>query len=79
MAQFLIRDVPEPVAAALKKRAKQNGRSTEAELREIITETVKPKAGDFWAEADRLRKELSDRGLKFSNSADLIREERDKR
>jgi len=78
MAQFLVRDVPENVAAALKKRAKKNGRSTEAELRAILAETVKPKLADFWKEADRFRKELSDRGLKFDSAA-IIREERDKR
>ena len=79
MAQFLIRDVPEKIAAAVKKRAKKNGRSTEAELRAILAETVKPKGTDFWETADRLRKELSERGYKFGNSADIIREERDKR
>ncbi len=78
MAQFLVRDVPDDVAAALKKRAKKNGRSTEAELRAILAETVKPKVSEFWKEADRLRKELSDRGLKFDSAA-VIREERDKR
>ncbi len=78
MAQFLIRDVPERIATALKVRAKKNGRSTEAELRAILAETVKPKASEFCKEADRLRKELSDRGLKFDSAA-VIREERDKR
>ncbi len=77
MAQFLVRDVPENVAAALKKRAKANGRSTEAELRAILVETTKPKAEDWWAEAAKLRE--ATRGRIFGNSADSIREERDKR
>jgi plasmid stability protein len=78
MAQFLIRDVPEPIAAALKKRAKQNGRSTEAELRVILDETLKPKSKDFWAEADRLREELRAKGYSF-DSTELVRQDRDSR
>jgi len=79
MAQFLIRDVPENIAAAVKRRAKKNGRSTEAELRAILAETVKPKAADFWKEADKLREELRAKGYSFPDSSVLIRQDRDSR
>jgi len=77
MAQFLVRDVPEDVAAALKKRAMKNGRSTEAEHRAILLEALKPKSGDFWEEAAKLREAL--KGRKFTDSAKLIRQDRDSR
>ena len=40
MAQFLVRDVDEAVAAELKRRATEHGRSTEAEHREILREAL---------------------------------------
>lgn len=79
MAQLLVRDIPEEVVAALKKRAKRHGRSAEAEHREILREALKSGADDFWNAADRFRQELADEGRLFSDSAKIIREERDKR
>jgi plasmid stability protein len=40
VAQFLVRDVEEAVAAELKRRAAEHGRSTEAEHREILREVL---------------------------------------
>lgn len=40
MAQFLVRDVDEAVAAELKRRAAEHGRSTEAEHRELLREVL---------------------------------------
>lgn len=36
MAQILVRNIEEPVKARLQRRAKRNGRSMEAEVREIL-------------------------------------------
>jgi antitoxin FitA len=77
MAQLLVRDVPEDVAAELKRRAKKHGRSAEAEHRAILLNALKPKGDDFWAEAAKLRAEL--KGRKFTDSAKLIRRDRDSR
>ncbi|HEX3673870.1 MAG TPA: hypothetical protein VHU87_06320 [Rhizomicrobium sp.] len=78
MGQLLVRDVPEDTIAALKERAKENGRSTEAEHRAILQETVKPRHGKFWEDAAKLREELRARGLRFDSAA-LIRQDRDSR
>lgn len=43
MAAFTVRNLPDEVHRALKVRAAQNGRSTEAEIRAILEEAVKPK------------------------------------
>lgn len=42
MISVLIRKLPLEVHRALKVRAALNGRSTEAEMREILTEAVQP-------------------------------------
>lgn len=60
MPQIVVRQLPEEVHRALKARASQHGRSTEAEARDIIARAVlpnnRPKAGDLlcgiWKGAD---------------------------
>lgn len=43
MAVLTVRNVPDEVHRALKVRAAQHGRSTEAEVREILKASVQPK------------------------------------
>ena len=47
MANFIIRGLDERVAQALRKRAAQHGRSTEAELRALLEETLFCKKRSF--------------------------------
>jgi plasmid stability protein len=42
MAMLTVRNLPDNVHRALRVRAAQHGRSTEAEVREILTVAVKP-------------------------------------
>ncbi|MEK6789409.1 MAG: plasmid stabilization protein [Pseudomonadota bacterium] len=44
MAILTVRNVPDDVHRALRVRAAQHGRSTEAEVREILASVVKPQA-----------------------------------
>ena len=77
MAQLLVRDVPQDVVEALKRRAAEHGRSAEAEHRLILEETLRVGRAGFRERAAALRAEL--RGRIFGDSADLIREDRDQR
>ena len=43
MAMLTVRNIPEEVHRALRARAARHGRSTEAEVREILQAAVKPK------------------------------------
>jgi plasmid stability protein len=43
MAMLTVRNLPDDVHRALRVRAAQHGRSTEAEVREILANAVKPK------------------------------------
>jgi plasmid stability protein len=42
MAAVVIRNIPEATHKALKARAKAHGRSTEAEIRDILEKALKP-------------------------------------
>ena len=44
MAMLTVRNLPDDVHRALRVRAAQHGRSTEAEVREILASAVKPEA-----------------------------------
>jgi antitoxin FitA len=79
MAQLLVREIPEETVAALKKRAKKNGRSAEAEHRAILQDALKPAGEDKWKEIDRLRNELAESGRTFTDSTEFIRHDRDTR
>ncbi len=45
MAAVTIRNLPDETLRALKKRAAQGGRSTEAEIRVILQNAVRPRRG----------------------------------
>ncbi len=57
MAMMTVRNIPDEVHRALRMRAARHGRSTEAEVRAILQESVKPagrvKLGSLLAEIGR--------------------------
>jgi plasmid stability protein len=65
-----------PVVDRLKRRARRGGRSLEAEVRAILEEAAQPDPAAAWKLADRIRRGFG--GRKFSDSAALIREDRDR-
>ncbi len=58
MAQLTVRRVSPEVVGALKRRAAANGRSAEAEHREILRATLLGTETDFAARAEALRRRL---------------------
>lgn len=78
MAQVLVRNLDDKVVSRLKKRAEQRGRSLQAEVKMILEEAAQQDYTDFWKAADRIRERLKQSGRKFSDSAELIREDRDR-
>ena len=77
MSQLLVRDVPQDVVEALKRRASEHGRSAEAEHRIILEEVLRAGRANFWERVAALRAET--RGRKLNNSTELIRRDRDER
>lgn len=69
MPMLTVRNVPEEVHRALRVRAAQHGRSTEAEVRAILEEAVKPagrtKLGSLLADIGRQAKLTDDEAAIF--------------
>ncbi len=76
MANVSIRNLPNGVVERLKAKAKLHGRSLEAELREILERASRLSEEEFWRVAERISGEM---GPQTTDSADLIREDRDSR
>jgi len=74
VAQLTVRKVSEEVVSALKQRAVANGRSAEAEHREILRTTLLGRAEDFAARAEQLRRRLRS----SVDSIDTIRRDRER-
>ena len=77
MAQVLVRQLNEKVVNRLKKRAREHGRSLQSEVKTILEEAV-PDYEGAWKRIELIRAKLQRSGRKFSDSADLIREDRDR-
>lgn len=73
MAMLTVRNLPEEVHRALRVRAAGHGRSTEAEVRAILEEAVKPqgrlKLGSWLAEIGRQAR-LTDAEVALINQRD---------
>jgi antitoxin FitA len=77
MAQVLVRHLNDKVVDRLKKRAKEHGRSLQSEVKTILEEAV-PDYEQAWKRIDALRLKLKRSCRRFGDSADLIREDRDR-
>jgi plasmid stability protein len=77
MSQLLVRNVPQDVVEALKRRAAEHGLSAEAEHRIILDEVLRPRRSGFWQRAAALRE--ATRGRISTRSENLIRQDRDER
>ena len=76
MAQVIVRNLPDDVVARLKARAASRKHSLEQELRDILSAAARPSREEFLTEIDRIRA-MTPHRLQ-SDSADLIREDRDR-
>jgi plasmid stability protein len=77
MGQLLVRGLEDQVIERLKRRADSHHRSLEAELRDILQLAARQVDLSQATElADRIRKKLE--GRPHSDSAELIREDRDR-
>ena len=79
MAQILVRNLDAKAVKKLKERARKAGRSLQAEAKMILEkEANSPKVDMATARklAEKFRKRF--KGRRFDDSADLIREDRDR-
>ena len=76
MPDILVRDLDSHTIARLKLSAKQHGRSLQREVKAILEEIVPMTMGEARAVSEKWQKHL--RGRTFSDSAKLIREDRER-
>ena len=78
MAQVLVRDLDEATVERLKERARRHGRSLQREAKAILEEAANAPtmAEARAAAAERVRRRFA--GRVFSDSAELIREDRER-
>ena len=77
MPDLLIRHLDPEVVSDLKRVATENGRSLQSEVQRILESEVQRRRrnGGFWERAAELRKRTA--GTAQSDSAELIRDDRD--
>ena len=77
MANLTIRNLDDAIVEKLKAKAKDNGRSLEAELRVLLTEVAeRPSAEELRARAKRIAAMTPD--VPQTDSVKLLREDRDR-
>jgi plasmid stability protein len=77
---LLIRDLDEKTVRELKKKATENKRSLQAELKAILDETAEQRRHlrKWNKKVDSIYEELRKSGRKFPDSTELIREDRNR-
>ena len=79
MAQILVRDLDEETVERLKKRARDDGRSLQSEVKHILSQAAQEPIVDMKtarALVEGIRKKFKER--RFPDSVELIREDRDR-
>jgi plasmid stability protein len=74
VGQVLVRNLHTEVVRKLKLRAKRHRRSLQEELKEILEDAARQNAKDVQAKVNQVRKLFA--GRKFSDSSELIRQDR---
>jgi hypothetical protein len=74
----LIEDLDDQTVNCLKRQAEKNKRSLQAELKAILEEAAARDWQRTWSAADRVFEELRRSGRKFSDTTELLREDRDR-
>src|SRR5262245_33454131 len=78
MAELVIPDLEEAVLDQRAERAARHGRTPAQEAKVILAEAVSCQPLDAWRSVDELYQRLAASGRTFSDSADLLREDRDR-
>ncbi len=80
MAQILVRGLDDALVARLKERARENHRSLQGEVKAILEEAAaQATSSEIVAIVDRWQRYWQKKGKIFSDSAEMIREDRDSR
>ena len=78
MPQLLVRNLQEETVESLKQIAKANHRSLQAEVALILENAAKVQSTSFWKNTAKIREQLAQSKKSFSDSTELVREDRDR-
>lgn len=78
MAELVLNDVDDAVLHLLQERAARHGRTPDQEAKAILAESVGRERPDAWATVDAIYERLAASGRTFSDSAELLRKDRDR-
>lgn len=76
MFQLTLSDIGDQLWAKLRERAKAHGQTPEAEAKAILTQALVSDRADRWAKVNAIRDRLAASGRTFSDSTELIAEDR---
>lgn len=76
--ELVIPDIDEGTLSRLQERARARGRTPQAEARAILTEATRPSSTQVWEQVQAIQEQMAASGRSFSDSADLLREDRDR-
>ena len=78
MPDIVLNSVSDAVLAELGKRAANHHRSPVEEAKSILSDALLRPGANGWGDVDAVYHRLAGSGRKFGDSADLIREDRDR-
>jgi plasmid stability protein len=78
MQELILTDVDDIVLQDLRERAARHGRTPAEEAKAILAESLRARRPDDWAGVDAIYERLAVSGRTFSDSAELLREDRDR-
>ncbi len=78
MAELVLTDLEDGVLNELRERASRHGRTTTEEAKAILADALHAKGSETWAAVDAIYERLATSGRTFSDSAELLREDRDR-
>ena len=78
MADLLVRGLDPSTLQTLKRRAERHHTSLQREVKVILERIAQTSTDDPVEVARRIRENLAKKGIAFSDSAELIREDRDR-
>lgn len=78
MAELILTDINDALLNHLQERAMSRGRTPEDEAKAILADALQGTACAAWASVDEIYERLAASGGNFSDSANLLREDRDR-
>lgn len=78
MSELVLSDMDSTVLRQLHERATSHGRTPEEEAKLILSQALHFNGQQDWAEVDAVYDRLAASGRSFSDSAELLREDRDR-